>query len=329
MSHIYYLFCLLLLLNACNSDSNLDVQPNDNVLVEKPKRLPTPKRDTIIIGTEESQVDSVLGDVEVTPEFTYNHAPLDKIYWTNVENGLDYAEIEAPIKCNVSDSKITVIRINPKKYELKLLNAKETGDGAKTLQKWAERYDLVAAINAGMYRNDYATSTGYMQNFNFINNPELHEDYKSITVFNPIDPAQPPFQIIDLDCQNWDVIKGQYNCHIQCLRMVDCYKENKWSKQDKYWSIAAIIQYKVGNVFLLFSITPYSVYDFNNMIIELPLKATKVMYLEGGPEASIYLHYKSHLVRKMGSYESGYKENDLNRDYLAIPNVIGVKKREQ
>lgn len=323
-------FIIILFFIACDNNNQVDVEVDDNVLEEKPKRPQANNKEEslIIVGTEEIQEDSSLGKINVLPLFTYKHK-VGRANWVKVEEGLDYAEIDAPIRSNIADSKITVIRINPQNYEFQLLSSKENGEDIKPIDQWANEHELMVAINAGMFRADYATSTGYMKNFDFLNNPVLHKEYKTIIAFNPKTAELPLFQIIDLECQDWEELEGSYNSYVQCLRMLDCDRKNKWSKQEKYWSIAAISEDEDGNVLFLFSRTPYSVYDFNQIIRQLPIKATKMMYLEGGPEASIYLDYDQHQLQKMGSYETAFKQNDLNTEYWAIPNVLGVRKRRK
>ena len=51
------------------------------------------------------------------------------------------------------------------------------------------------------------------------------------------------------------------------------------------------------------------------------------MYLEGGPEASFYLSHNELMIEKMGSYETGFNENDDNNEFWQIPNVIGITKK--
>ena len=51
-----------------------------------------------------------------------------------------------------------------------------------------------------------------------------------------------------------------------------------------------------GNVLWIFTRSPFTVHDFANTLLSLNLKIDKLMYLEGGPEASFYLnHPKSKL----------------------------------
>ena len=122
-------------------------------------------------------------------------------------------------------------------------------------------------------------------------------------------------------------MKNKYNSFTQSIRMVDCKQHNCWTKQDKRWSIVAIGIDKSGNGLFLFSRYPYTVHDFINILLKAPIELYNAMYLEGGPPAAIYVNTKDTVIAKVGSYETRYFENDDNRRFWRLPNVIGVKKR--
>ena len=94
--------------------------------------------------------------------------------------------------------------------------------------------------------------------------------------------------------------------------MIDCNQKNTWGKQERKWSMIVIGIDKKGNALFIFTRTPYSVYDFINILLSLPISIHKAMYLEGGPEASIYINHNGIEIRKFGSYETGFVENDNN-----------------
>lgn len=252
-------------------------------------------------------------------------APLAK--WKEVDLGLELAEFDAPVRSITGDSRITILRIDPQQYDFCLISAKETHERPKTVRSWVKSKKLIAAINAGMYLKDHLTNTAFMQNNDFVNNPKITAD-NTIFACNPVDSTVPRVQIIDRECQDWEILKKQYHTFSQGIRMVDCRQQNKWQKQDKIWSMAAIGKDKKGNMLFIISRSPYSVHDFINILLGLPIDLYNAMYLEGGPEASFYLEHKGVKVEKFGSYETGFMENDGNDDFWEIPNVIGIKKRD-
>ena len=97
----------------------------------------------------------------------------------------------------------------------------------------------------------------------------------------------------------------------------------------KKWSEAALGQDKDGNVLFIFSRSPYSMHDLIDILKMLPIDIDCAQHLEGGPEASLFFSHKNIKIETMGSFETGFSENNENHFYWPIPNVIGfVHKRE-
>lgn len=246
--------------------------------------------------------------------------------WQVLEEGLSYLQADASIKSEYADSKIYVLKIDPDKLDLVLLSSKELQSYTLTAPEWAANHDLLAVFNAGMFLADHETNRDYMKNYDFTNNPNMTSD-NAVVAFNPKDDSLPPFQIIDLGCEDWQTLKNQYHTLIQGIRMIDCNGKNRWSKQPKIWSMVMIAEDKEGNALFIFTRSPYRVHDFINMVLELELDIINGMYLEGGPEASFYINHPALKVEKTGSYETGFFESDDNDVFWKIPNVIGIKKK--
>ncbi|MFK7926132.1 MAG: phosphodiester glycosidase family protein [Bacteroidia bacterium] len=251
----------------------------------------------------------------------------EALKWQSLEQGLDLAIADATIKCNIGDSKIRVLRIDPTHFDFRLLSTKELKHQNLTADQWSQKYQLTALVNAGMYQMDHQTNVGYMRNYQFVNNGRVSKD-NTLIAFNPKDQKLAPFQIIDRTCQDWENVMTQYQSVTQGIRMVDCEQKNRWGQQPKYWSMVAIAVDKQGRVLFLHSRTPYSVRDFIKQIMALPLDIYNAMYLEGGPEASFFLDHPKTKVKAIGSYETGFYESDSNDRYWPIPNVIGIVRKE-
>lgn len=259
----------------------------------------------------------------------YNGTAQEKktsINWKKIDSGLFVADYKSPNKAIIGDNVITILKINPKHYNFNLLSAKEKAEDTRTAKDWAVTKKQIAVINAGMYQADYATNVGYMKNFNFVNNSRLNKD-NTIIAFNRKDTIVPEIQIIDRTCQNWETLKTKYNSFSQSIRMVDCNQKNRWSQQNKKWSMVVIAIDKKGNALFISARSPYSVHNFVNTLLKAPLQIKNIMYLEGGPEASLYLNHNGTEIEKMGSYETGFNENDNNNNFWKIPNVIGITKK--
>ena len=68
-------------------------------------------------------------------------------------------------------------------------------------------------------------------------------------------------------------------------------------------------------------------HDFIDMLLELPIDLKNAMYVEGGPEAQLYVEGGGRSIELVGSFETGFFEADDNLQAWPIPNVIGVVRR--
>ena len=247
--------------------------------------------------------------------------------WRKVDEGLSVAEFDSPMKSNAQDSRITIVRIDPKLYSFKLLCASEHGRTKMTARNWCEKFSLIAAVNAGMYQQDGFTNVGLMKTFNHVNNQRLNNVYKAVLAFNRLEPKIPEIQIIDLKCQDFEMIGPKYQTLIQNIRMIGCHQENVWAKTDQLWGMAVFGIDKSGNALFIFTEAPYSGHDFANVLLSLPLSIFNALYLEGGFEANLFLSWNGVELERVGARETGLQEDSPRAVPRPIPNVIGITKK--
>jgi uncharacterized protein YigE (DUF2233 family) len=246
--------------------------------------------------------------------------------WRELEDGLLVGEFETQPKPPFRDARILLVKVDPQKYSLKLLSASENGGKKMTVREWTEKYHLVAAFNAGMYQTDGATSVGYMKNFKHINNGRLNIN-NSVLAFNRVDASVPEIQIIDRECQDFGELKGKYQSFVQSIRMVSCEQKNVWSQQPTGWSTLAIGMDKNHNVLIIFSQQPYSVHDLIEILLSLPISIYNAMYLEGGPQASLYMSTENGTIERYGGWEGSPDSHIPLPVWWPIPNVIGIVRK--
>ena len=247
--------------------------------------------------------------------------------WRKVDEGLSVAEFDSPMKSNAQDSRITIVRIDPKLYSFKLLCASEHGRTKMTARNWCEKFSLIAAVNAGMYQQDGFTNVGLMKTLNHVNNQRLNNVYKAVLAFNRLEPKIPEIQIIDLKCQDFEMIGPKYQTLIQNIRMIGCRQENVWAKTNQLWGMAVFGIDKSGNALFIFTEAPYSGHDFANVLLSLPLSIFNALYLEGGFEANLFLSWNGVELERVGARETGLQEDSPRAVPRPIPNVIGITKK--
>lgn len=245
--------------------------------------------------------------------------------WRELAAGLWLGVFDAPKKSFVGDSKLTVLKVDPKQHTLKLLCAAENKGKALTAKEWCRQQGLVAAINAGMYQSDLTTSAAYMKNEGHILNSKQTKD-KCFIAFAPTDKTLPPFQIMDTEFQDFAKLAPKYATLIQDIRCISLKGKNVWAPQQKFWSMAIMATDKEGNALWIFCRSPYSVHDLANMLLTLPLKLRNAAYLDGGPPASLYVHAGGTELELFGSFETEVNESNDNDRAWVLPNVIGLVK---
>jgi len=239
-----------------------------------------------------------------------------------------FVQIRAPKV--VGDSKITVLRIDPSRWELELMGAFQTGEsGGHTAREWSQKHKYAAAINAGMFLTDGKTHLGYLRSRDQVYNRRLN-NYQSVLAFDPHEPQKAPvFRIFDLDSPgvNLQAILADYASAVQNLRLIKHPGLNQWAQQSREWSEAAVGEDGDGRVLFIYSRSPFSMHDLNQELLRAGIGLVAAQHMEGGPEAQLYVHAGDTELEMFGSYETSFKENDENSAAWPVPNVIGVRPR--
>lgn len=247
--------------------------------------------------------------------------------WLALEPGLDLGEFPSPQPSERGDSIVRVLRIDPARFELRLMNASAPDQGrALTARTWCERGGLVAAINASMYQTDHRTSVSLMRTGSHVNNPRLSKD-RAILAFDRLDASLKPVAIIDRDCDDFEAMRDQYGTLVQSIRMISCKKKNVWSQQPRRWSTAAIGVDAQGRILFVHVRSPYSTHDLIDILMALPLRIERALYAEGGPEAQLYVNSGGREHEWVGGYETSNDDRDDNHRAWPVPNVVGIARR--
>jgi hypothetical protein len=260
------------------------------------------------------------------PLLTRAAAPDPLVQWEVLEPGLELGLAQSPIPSASGDSRIRVLRIDPMRYELQLLNSSASADGTPmTAKQWAQRYGLAAVINASLYQADQRTSVSLMKSRVHTNNPRLSKQ-NAVLLFDRLDESVPPVQIVDRTCRDLRGIQERYGAMVQSIRMVSCAGANVWTQQpENKWSAAAIGIDGAGRLLFVHVRSPLSTHDLIDALLALPLGLRETMYAEGGPEAQLYVSAGGREIELVGSHGSSFAGIE-NTYALPIPNVIGVKR---
>jgi hypothetical protein len=243
--------------------------------------------------------------------------------WQALEPGLDFALLEGPAD-GPGDRKIAVTRVDPARFELRLLSASAPGqDGLRTARDWAYRAGASAAINASMYQEDYRTSVSLMRTRDHVNQRRVSKD-KAVLAFDPVVSGVAPVRIVDRECEDLDHASARYGTLVQSIRMVSCDRRNVWAPSERRFSAAAIGVDRRGRVLFIHARTPWPVHELVKALLALPIDLAQAMYVEGGPEAQLFARGGGREVERVGTFEGSGAENGRA---WPVPNVVAAIRR--
>ncbi len=269
----------------------------------------------LIFGACAQEIKS---DTVVEEQFPLNE-------WVSLTKGLSFMERMAPKKSIIGDSKISIVRIDPNLFDFHLLTATEHGTPL-TAKEWADTFQMSLTFNASMYDlGNPLISRGFLKNFGHHNNQEVHPGYNAMIAMNPLDTNEVNCSVLDLKCEPWDSVKSNYHCYAQGMRMVDCNRQAMgWNKRKQSCSMLVAAIDDQNRFYLIFSRSPYTHNQMISFLLSFPFHLSNAIYLEGGPETSLYLNVNGKEIKRIGSYVSQTFPKDDNVEFWKLPNVIGI-----
>ena len=170
--------------------------------------------------------------------------------------GVEYGTTPWIEKAAIGDGLLQVVRIDPKKVELRVGLASREGVKNRTAGEWADGLGLMVAINAGMFETDYRSNVGYLRSGTHLNNASWNK-YQSVLAFGPGSAL-----MADLDVPDAKKRLAPVQTVIQNLRLIRAGGINVWRPAARKWSEAAVAADEQGRILFLFSRSPLSMKEF-------------------------------------------------------------------
>lgn len=282
----------------------------------------------------DSTMYTIKSDTIVVDSVQYNSINNPAYYskfhnkWVQIHPGMDYIEMDGPRILTIGDSKISILKINPENFTFELLSASQFDSTSMCVVDWAETHNLTVAINAGMYdvRRQLSSKALLQNNLEYSNNSKPYEGYNMVIAFNPLKKDLPSFDIIDLKCSSLESVKANYASIAQGLRMIDCNGVGmSWNKNPQWCSQLIVAKDDYQFIYFIFTRSPYSQNEMIKFMTQLETPLFNAIYMEGGPQTSMYIDADNERIEKLGSYVSKTYPIDTNSEFWKLPNIIGVK----
>jgi len=246
-------------------------------------------------------------------------AQAQNISWRAIQPGVEFASLTTGKMASGDSGTLYVVRVDPARAKLTVALALESQSKPRTAAEWCRTAGLSVAINVGMYQTDLLSNVGYLRHGSHVNNPRWNAD-NAVLALNGSSPALWVDRDVDTrSLNNYDIV-------VQNLRLITKSRKNVWAPNARQWSEAALAIDSKRRLLFLFTRAPWSMREFNDELLRLPLDVAGAMHLEGGPEASLSIHGGGVDLDLAGSFETGFWPDDSNVKQWAIPNVLGVAK---
>ncbi len=217
---------------------------------------------------------------------------------------------------------IDVVRADLAHHRLRILTAARDG-ASRPATAWREAFHLTAVINAGMFHSD-GTPVGLLVEDGVALSSD-NKTYLGYVAFDPIATSDPPVLLTGRDCPRFslDDLRDRYRSILQAPRLLGCASEPLPWQDKKHYSAAALGLDRQGRVVLVHARAAFTMTELANALGDLNLAGA--LFLEGGPEASLVVRGADGELARVGSYETGFVDNDTNQSFWWLPNVIGLE----
>jgi hypothetical protein len=225
----------------------------------------------------------------------------------------------------LGDGCLTLVRADPARYRLRVLAAARDG-GRRTAPDWAAAFGLAAVTNSSMF-DERDRSIGLLVADGVdVGAPRDNRRLGGFLAFDPVAADAPPVVIAGRDCPGFDLaaLRAAYRSIVQDYRLLDCAGGPVAWQDPKVFSAAALGLDADGRVVFLHSRTPYRMADLSRVLAGLHLRGA--LYLEGGPEASLYVRAGATTIAEIGSFETAFFDGS-NSAFWEIPNVVALEPR--
>ena len=248
-----------------------------------------------------------------------------QVLWIRLSRGLDLARISFPFGILCGDSSVTLLRIHRDSASFRLHSASGLGKKAMTAEAWAESDDAELVFNAGMYIPGTRKAKAQMK----ASGKWIQKE--SICSFGGIffldGPPHNSFLLTEKSTLKAAKDKKDFASYFECMRLLDGNGiPLSWEKKKQLCSMLVAAEDSSGNLILAFCRSPMLHSAMAQFLSDLPLGLRNALYMEGGPETSIFLRLPNgQNLKWIGTYVSETWERNDNQDFRKIPNVVGIK----
>lgn len=219
---------------------------------------------------------------------------------------------------------VTLVRVDPTRYELRLLTAAAHG-GPRGADRWLEDFGLAGVVNASMYLPNLR-STGFMVDGARTNNGAVNPRFGGFFCFGAAHDSLPPVVVAGVDCPGFSLerLRRDYRVLVQDYRLLGCSGDPvEWNAGQVYPGVALAVD-EAGWAVFVHTTTPFRMREFSRWLARPELRLVGAVFAEGGSDSSLLVRVGEAELREVGRPLPGLAGR---APFVAVPNVIGFAPR--
>jgi hypothetical protein len=232
---------------------------------------------------------------------------------------------DRPAAVATADRCLRVLRADPARFEIAVGSGEEI-----TAPRWAAARGAVAVTNASMFHAGGA-STGLLVAGGRVLAPSVNDKFGAFLAADPRRPGAAPVRMWGRGCPGGSIdgLRRDYRTVVQNYRLLDCDGAAIAWKDPKIYSAAAVGLDRAGRILFIHVRAPYVMADFTALLAGpgAGLDLAAAMYVEGGPEATLFVDAGDRSGLWVGSFETHFLESDSNAVAWPLPNVLMLRPR--
>ncbi|MCF8032090.1 MAG: phosphodiester glycosidase family protein [Desulfarculaceae bacterium] len=222
------------------------------------------------------------------PAWSAGEAKPPELRWRSLAPGLEFTLSQDLAPARSGGPGMAILRIDPQRYDFKVLAAPE-GEEGRTAEQWQEESKALAVFNAGLYTPE-GRHLGYLLANGRRLSPMVPQQ-DGIFLAGPKSQGQPRARIIDLRYTSFDPKFSPYTQAAQSLMLLDRFGQVRVRRSPKVASRTALASDQQGRILVLVTEGGHTLWELAQALKASGLGLREVMTLDGGAESQLEIRH--------------------------------------
>jgi uncharacterized protein YigE (DUF2233 family) len=246
--------------------------------------------------------------------------------WREAAPGMEFALVNGAHWCRAGSANIAVLRVDPERADVRVRHCTLMSEGRPMdIVGWQRATHAAAVFNAGQYYPDLSYM-GLLLSGGRVVSGTPHPTFRAALVASRI-PAGGGAQVLDLERQPLDPRAPGWREVAQSFMLVDDRGTVRVRRTDHVANRTAVAEDRHGRLLVIVSEGGYTLFDFADMLRQLPLEMTHAMSMDGGAEAQLVVRTAGVRYASFGRWEKDGDEKGIPGAAAPLPAVVEVQPR--